>query len=426
MDGFNMHVVLPSDVDYFFYAVVPGVAVHVKGNSVDLSYVKDGDRIKIVAYAMGGSRFENFGVCMFTVIRNNNSTATKNFLKLCIPTSTRKTDVRSNTVSVSNGLVVDELEMCTRNLKRGYDNGGSHYQNQCQSKYIGWQWPWFVPGALGVPDIISTIPNYKRILPWVKWHGLSVYGKESYDKCTPSELLDVLTATLGAVGYLHGYDTEAVDDRAMPWTKFGTGSDCDDMSVAVAAFCNTLLLPTESCELGKLMKELFSDVSLVTGDARPLVNGNTSVILHMWVRLKFRRTYHDLYKEGDHLIVESTGAVSHYGTTPIVGNAVPSYSVVRSGLLNEYINERAVQTEDAMYIDERRSLFDDMDGLRNYMKNWYMEPPLYDYSRKFQPPPVDKKIVAYSTTRCANTVPSDAIVYKLFPFSYYDNIWVCK
>jgi hypothetical protein len=274
--------------------------------------------------------------------------------------------------------------------------------------------------------MISTIPNYKCILPWVKWHGLSVYGKESYENCTPSELLDVLTATLGAVGYLHGYDTESIDDRAMPWTKFGTGSDCDDMSVVVAAFCNMLLLPTETCELGVLMKRWFSNVSIVTGDARPLVNGNTSVILHMWVKLQFKRAYYNMYKKGSHLIVESTGAVTHYKTAPVVGNAIPSYSVVRSGLLTEYINERAVQTENAMYVDGKRMQLDDIDEIRTYMKNWEMEPPVRDSSYRFERPPVGKKIVAYSTTRCAHTVPSSATVYKLFPFSSYDNIWICK
>lgn len=424
----SVRVILPKECLYIVCGILNrNETCIINGNIITFNQLRVNDRIKIIGYTknfFGG--YESIGVGMFKIKQMRQDLSSS--IQLKIPNDVTNSTMMVSAAIISNAFVQDELDAVTHNMMRAILSLPKEQKEYNQYLYISWQWPCLVPGCMGIPEIGHHTPMWQEILPWLEWHGLACYGKQSYGECNKKELLDVISTSLGAFGYLNGYEQENRDDRSPLWCKKGTSGDCDDMSVCVASLCNSLF--KTNSEFATIINTLFSSVRVTVGLARP---GNAKEdILHMWPELIFKEDYYDddrttiLYEKGDPFVIESTGAVSYHGTVPAGSSGPSGYQVVYQGSLTDYKCRYEYQTENKMIIlngDNSKETINIKNNTLEYLSQWTMKPPLLSTVHTFKKPPYGKKILSFSTTK-KSTAPSGAVTEKLFPFTDFSVVWI--
>jgi len=109
-----------------------------------------------------------------------------------------------------------------------------------RTSQMEYEWPFATTGGFGIHQISMGKPTFGMINKLVE-HACAMCGfhYDNYDKCENTQIKQnvleaIVTLTVGAAGYVHGYSEETVDDTSTVWSAMGSNKDCEDFATAGA------------------------------------------------------------------------------------------------------------------------------------------------------------------------------------------------
>ena len=301
---------------------------HTANRHTALTYgpnVNIGDGVhKITAFKKKGDKFLNMGTAVFESAFSPGANSKLTFRWVRDAASAAQVKM---VCLVENAVVTDlspkyRAEMKALMAGKGYLSGLNRFWT------VDWESPFRMPGWAGIREINVAVPGWKAALPWLQWHALGSLGLKSFDEGSFDVQKSVFGVAIGAVGYLTGYEHEAVDDTCSQFCSMGTNNDCDDFAVAAAAVITSVLRQESPpcCALEAWIVQHVNEAHVVTGMAWPRMavdaNNNKITCGHMWVEASMKGRVKNV-------VVECTAGVIYYG------GVKPTSATVRTGNVDE-------------------------------------------------------------------------------------------
>lgn len=281
---------------------------------------------KITAFRKAHNKFLNMGTAIFESTFAANATSEIAFRWVRSAGSARQVRL---VCAVENGVVTDlspkhREEMRALMAHKGRLSGLNRFWT------VDWESPFRMPGWAGIREINVAVPGWKEALPWLQWHAVGSLGLRSFESGSFEVQKSIFGVAIGAVGYLTGYEHEAVDDTCSQFCSMGTNNDCDDFAVAAAAVITSVLRKETPpcCALEAWIVRHVNEAHVVTGMAWPRLArdaaGAKITCGHMWVEATMKGNVKNV-------VVECTAGVVYYG------NVKPVSATVRRGdVAHEY------------------------------------------------------------------------------------------